>query len=156
MILATVGTQLPFPRLVQALDRLAPQLAEPVIAQTGKCSFQPENIVQYENVAPIQFDELFKAARTVVAHAGIGTVLAAKKYHKPIILFPRRAAFGEHRNDHQLSTAEQLRHRSGIHVAWTEHELEELLLSKELGVPDREAMDPQLGRLQDSLRAFLR
>lgn len=35
MIFATVGTQLPFPRLIDALEALAPDLGEEVIAQIG-------------------------------------------------------------------------------------------------------------------------
>ena len=67
-----MGAPLPFPRLIQALDQLAPRLGEPVIAQTGKTKLKLDNIEQHENLAPRQFDELFKTARTVVAHAGIG------------------------------------------------------------------------------------
>jgi UDP-N-acetylglucosamine transferase subunit ALG13 len=156
LILATVGTQLPFPRLIQTLDQLAPRLGEPVIAQTGKTDPSLRHVVQHDSLAPRQFDELFKTARTVVAHAGIGTVLAAKKYCKPIILFPRRAAFGEHRNDHQLATAEQLAGQPGIHVAWTIEELGALLLSGDLASPHEESARPELERLHETLRAFLR
>jgi len=156
VILATVGTQLPFPRLIQALDQLAPRLGEPVIAQTGTTDPGLRNIQQHSNLAPRQFDELFKTARTVVAHAGIGTVLAAKKYRKPIILFPRRATFGEHRNDHQLATAEQLTGRSGVHVAWTIEELEALLLAGDLAAPQADAASPELDLLHNTLRTFLR
>lgn len=127
MILATVGTQLPFPRLIYALDRIAPDLGEKIIAQTGKIDGPLHNIEHCESVAPKAFDALFREARVVVSHAGIGTVIAAKKYSKPIILFPRRAALGEHRNDHQLATANQLRHHPGVYIAWDEAELKHLL-----------------------------
>jgi UDP-N-acetylglucosamine transferase subunit ALG13 len=156
LILATVGTQLPFPRLIRALDQLAPELGEPIVAQTGKADPSLTNIVQHDNVAPREFDELFKAARIVVAHAGIGTVLAAKKYRKPIILFPRRASFGEHRNDHQMATAEQLAGRPGIYVAWTAEDLKALLLGGDLVPPDADVVSPELSRLHDTLRDFLR
>lgn len=36
MILATVGMQLGFDRLIKAMDALAPGLGQPVIAQVGK------------------------------------------------------------------------------------------------------------------------
>jgi UDP-N-acetylglucosamine transferase subunit ALG13 len=156
VILATVGTQLPFPRLIEALDQLAPRLEYSIVAQTGRTELKARNIVQYDTIAPRQFDELFLQARTVVAHAGIGTVLAARKHRKPIILFPRRASFGEHRNDHQLATANQLMGRSGIYVAWTEAELEALLLQGDLAPPAAATASPELRRLQDTLRVFLR
>jgi UDP-N-acetylglucosamine transferase subunit ALG13 len=156
LILATVGTQLPFPRLIQALDQLAPGLRESVVAQTGRSDPSLRNIVQHDRLAPRQFDELFKTARTVVAHAGIGTVLSAKKHRKPIILFPRRASFGEHRNDHQMATAEQLAGRPGIYVAWSVEELEALLVGGDLAPPQADLVAPELGRLHETLRGFLR
>ena len=48
---------------------------------------------------PSEFEAVLREASVIVAHAGIGTVLKAYKYRKPIILVPRQAAFGEHRND---------------------------------------------------------
>jgi UDP-N-acetylglucosamine transferase subunit ALG13 len=156
VILATVGTQLPFPRLIKALDQLAPRLSEPVICQTGRTQLKLHNIEQHEGFAPREFDELFKTARVVVAHAGIGTVLAAKKYHKPLIVFPRRAAFGEHRNDHQLATAEQLARHRGIYVAWTKEDLEILLFKSDLAAPEAGAVSPELLRIRETVRGFLR
>ena len=41
----------------------------------------------------------------IVAHAGMGTILTALEIGKPLLVMPRRAALGEHRNDHQLATA---------------------------------------------------
>ena len=41
MILVTVGTQLPFPRLIHHLDRLAPGLGRPILAQIGADPAQP-------------------------------------------------------------------------------------------------------------------
>lgn len=127
MIFATVGTQLPFPRLILALDDLAPALGEKIIAQTGRIDHPLHNIEHRESIAPKEFDALFREARVVVSHAGMGTVIAAKKFAKPIILFPRRAALGEHRNDHQIASANQLCNHAGIHVAWDEADLKRLL-----------------------------
>jgi UDP-N-acetylglucosamine transferase subunit ALG13 len=116
MILLTVGTQLPFDRLVRAVDYLAPELDEPVIAQIGKSTYQPKNIQAHKSFTPFEFEELLKTCRVIISHAGIGTVLNAQKYGKPIILFPRRAEFNEHRNNHQLATCESLSERIGIYV----------------------------------------
>jgi UDP-N-acetylglucosamine transferase subunit ALG13 len=130
LIFATIGTQLPFPRLILALDEMAPSLGEKIIAQTGKIDKPLRNIEHYESIAPQEFEDLFREARVVVAHAGIGTVIAAKKFSKPIILFPRKAVFGEHRNDHQLASANQLKNHSGVYIAWDEADLKRLLASE--------------------------
>ena len=85
------------------------------------------------------FSRLRQASR-IVSHAGIGTVLKAKEYRKPIILFPRRAATGEHRNDHQMATCAQLEGRPGIFVAYDDAALAQLLsqTSSELSPQGRE------------------
>jgi UDP-N-acetylglucosamine transferase subunit ALG13 len=72
---------------------------------------------------PDAFREKFRAARIVVAHAGMGTIIKARESGKPIIVMPRRADVGEHRNDHQLATARQLRELGAVSVAFDEQEL---------------------------------
>lgn len=123
MILVTVGMQLAFDRLIRAMDELAPTLDMPVVAQTGKGTYQARNIRTLESIPPSEFDEMIRETRLIVAHAGIGTVLTAQKFGKPILLFPRRAALGEHRNDHQLATVGQLRGRPGVIVVEDEADL---------------------------------
>jgi UDP-N-acetylglucosamine transferase subunit ALG13 len=57
-----------------------------------------------------------EAARIVVAHAGMGSILMAAEAGKPIVILPRRADLGEHRNDHQLDTAAEMSALSNVHV----------------------------------------
>jgi UDP-N-acetylglucosamine transferase subunit ALG13 len=127
MIVVTVGTQLPFDRLIAMIDELAPRLSTPVFAQTGSGQYKPQNIRWSASMRPSEFEEMLRDASVIVAHAGIGTVLKAYKYGKPIILVPRQAAFGEHRNDHQLATVAKLAERRGIYVARSKEELTRLL-----------------------------
>lgn len=127
MILVTVGTQLPFDRLIKAVDEIAPSLSCKVVAQIGEGTYQPRNIEWHKFIAPVMFDELFEATDLAVSHAGIGSVLTARRHGKPIILFPRRAANGEHRNDHQLATIRQLEGQPGIYIACSEKDLGELM-----------------------------
>lgn len=123
MIIVTVGMQLGFDRLIAAMDALAPRLGMPVIAQTGKGSYAPRNMEARETIAPAEFETLVGQARLIISHAGIGTVLTAARCRKPILLMPRRADMGEHRNDHQLATVRKLAGRPGIVVALDESEL---------------------------------
>jgi UDP-N-acetylglucosamine transferase subunit ALG13 len=94
MIFVTVGTQLPFPRLINAMDDLADLLEEKVIAQTGSYSEPTRNVEKFDTLEPAKFEQYFIAARVIVAHAGIGSILSAKRYEKPLVLFPRRVRFG--------------------------------------------------------------
>ena len=127
MIVLTVGTQLPFDRLVQMVDELAPLMSEPVFAQTGQGQYEPRNICWSASMPPGEFEAMLRDASVIIAHAGIGTVLKAYKYGKPIVLVPRQAAYGEHRNDHQLATVAKLGERRGIYVAQQKEELAGIL-----------------------------
>jgi len=132
LIFVTVGTQLAFPRLIEAIDTLAPQLGEDVIAQIGPDPTVYRNLKAQVNVRPDEFEHLFTTARLVVGHAGIGTILSAKRFGKPLVLMPRRHALGEHRNDHQLATAQAVEKLTGIYIAWQVEDLPGLLSSGEL------------------------
>ncbi|GIZ52521.1 glycosyltransferase [Noviherbaspirillum aridicola] len=124
MIFVTVGTQLPFDRLVAAVDRWAQDHPdEKVFAQIGPTSNRPVHFDSADFVAPGRANELFQQASLIVSHAGMGSILTALRYRKPILLMPRRAALGEHRNDHQVATAKWVGGRAGLAVAWDEDEL---------------------------------
>ncbi|KQS80562.1 glucuronosyltransferase [Rhizobium sp. Leaf384] len=146
MIIVSVGTQLPFDRLIRMVDDLAPSLHDKAFAQTGRGVYVPKNIEWKADVPAKEFDALLSGASVLVAHAGIGTVLKADQYGKPIILVPRKASLGEHRNDHQLATVSKLKGRPGIYVAEEQDELLRLLSDTDsLSRPS--ALDPP-GRIR--------
>lgn len=109
-IFVTVGTELPFDRLVSAVDAWAFSAGrhDEVFAQIGPSSRPPAHVGWTRFVDGPQFHELLCNADLVVAHAGMGTILSALQYQRPLIVVPRRASLGEHRSDHQLATVERL------------------------------------------------
>ncbi len=131
MIFVTVGTQLPFDRLTSVVDTWAVDHPEiKVFAQVGPgAQIAPTHIEFAEFVSPDHADELFQRATVIVSHAGMGSILTALKYQKPILIMPRRADLGEHRNDHQWATAEYLGSSRGVTVAWNEEQLIDALNS---------------------------
>ena len=156
MILLTVGTQLAFDRLVAAMDDLAPSLPLPVFAQTGRGTYVPRNIQHQASLSPSEFDDLISRSSLLVSHAGIGTVLTAKRLRKPIVIFPRRAGYKEHRNDHQLATAQQLMGRDGIVVAMEEGALAGAI-AEGLSVQPASttSISPPLESLRQAIRDFI-
>jgi UDP-N-acetylglucosamine transferase subunit ALG13 len=125
MIFVTVGAQMPFDRLVMAVDEWAGRRGrDDVLAQTGESHIAPRNIRSVRHLAPPQFDRAVRECSAVVAHAGTGSIFSALRAGKPILVMPRRAALRETRNDHQLGTARQLCPRLGVPVAMDEHELQ--------------------------------
>lgn len=118
MIFVTVGTQLPFDRLIREVDRLASEVGLEVFAQTGNCSYKPRSIRWEMFVSPGDFEMHMEQANLLISHAGVGSILAAQRFGKPIVICPRFANLGEHRNDHQVATCKQLIGRPGITVAF--------------------------------------
>lgn len=151
MIFLTLGTQLPFDRLVKVLDEVAPTLSEPVFGQIGATAWRPTNFESVDFLSPADFRAHFAAARIIVGHAGIGTILSGLKEEKPLVLMARRAAMGEHRNDHQLATVAQLGRIPGIHVVETVQQMRDALSDPELAAMTA-AVSPGRLHLIDRLR----
>ena len=137
MIFATVGTQLPFDRLVTTVDRWAADRGRrDVFAQVGLCHRCPRYIDWKRTLAPTEFSERISDASVIVSHAGIGSIVSAWELRKPIVVMPRRSKHGEHRNDHQVATAKRFSASGIVSVAWDEDHLCELLDEHEfLGQP---------------------
>lgn len=130
MIFLTVGTQLPFDRLVAAVDEWAAAGSVPVFAQTAAGKYRPRHCDHADYVPPTLADELFRKADLVVSHAGMGSILTALKYRKRILVLPRKASLGEHRNEHQLATARWLGKKPGVFVADEAADIARLLSSR--------------------------
>lgn len=122
-VFVTVGTQLPFDRLVDAVDAWA--VANPeaeVFAQIGS-GRPPRHCRHAAHVSGVEFGHRVAAADIVVAHAGMGTLLMALDLGRPLVVFPRSAALGEHRNEHQRATVTKLGHLASLSVVESGAEL---------------------------------
>ena len=156
VIFVTVGGQLPFDRLVRAIDRWVGESERAdVFAQIGASEYVPDHLEYERFLSPSQFEERLRAASVIVSHAGMGTILTALDHQRPVLVMPRRAALTEHRNDHQLATAAHLRERGLVQVAMDEEEL-----ARELAGIDRieaaaKTSEEPLLRLRATLRDFV-
>jgi|HigsolmetaAR203D_1030402.scaffolds.fasta_scaffold11008_2 Uncharacterized conserved protein len=117
MIFVTVGTQFGFDRLIEWMDEWAASSNTDVFAQIGEGSFQPRHISWTRDIPAADFSDYVQRAEKVVSHAGMGTIISSLLTNKPIIIVPRMASLGEHRNDHQLATAMRFSNMPGIRVA---------------------------------------
>lgn len=157
MIFVTVGTQLPFDRLVHTVDQWAgTQGREDVFAQTGDTTHPPRFIEHVPHLEPATFQSYFDEASVIVSHAGIGTILSALELGKPLLIVPRRAELGEHRNDHQLATAERFSNVArNVIVAYHESDIERELERIE-GLAEMNPLDHQPSpELLRTLEAFI-
>ncbi len=128
MIFVTVGTQLAFDRMIGAVDRWAEHHPElQFFAQIGPSTAPPRYMPSAEFIPPSQAENMIRNAEIIVSHAGMGSLLTALRHRRPILIMPRKASLGEHRNDHQLATARWMAERPGVAVAWDEAMIGEAL-----------------------------
>jgi UDP-N-acetylglucosamine transferase subunit ALG13 len=132
MIFVTIGTQIPFDRFIKTVDEIAGTINETFVVQALNGNYQPQNFKTVGFIAPDEFDKVVQEARLIVSHAGMGSILSAIDYEKPIIIFSRLASLGEHRNDHQMATAMVINEKGYAYVAYDKKQLKDLLCSKEL------------------------
>ena len=128
-IFVTVGAQLPFDRLVEAVDRCIDERnKEEVFAQIGSSKFVPVNMRYVDFLPPEEFRKRLSWADLLVAHAGMGSILSALEFGKPVVVMPRLARLGETRNNHQVGSARRLRELANVTVAMNPKELREILV----------------------------
>lgn len=124
MIFVTVGHQMPFDRLVRAVDDWAEHAGcDDIFAQIGAAKYRPVNFPFVESMPPSDFMQKMRDASGIVAHAGTGTIIAALELGKPLLVMPRRSELGETRNDHQIPTAQRFAEAGCLLVAHDEDQL---------------------------------
>jgi UDP-N-acetylglucosamine transferase subunit ALG13 len=140
VIFVTVGTHhQPFERLLDALGSLDDELA----VQYGPG--QPPAAAHAEPFMP--FDEMlvrFREADTVITHAGVGSIICARREgHVPLVV-PRRHELGEHVDDHQVELTRALAERGSVVAVWDVDALAETVATAPPRQPASETVEPAL------------
>lgn len=156
MIFVTVGTDLPFDRMMRVIDDWARgHNRRDIFAQIGEGGWRPGFIQHAEFLQPPEFKKRFNEASLIISHAGMGTILSALFYGKPILVMPKRASLGEHRNEHQMATARRMSGSGLVSMAADETELRRMLDRLE-DLPAGRRIGPYAGPgLTDKLRDFI-
>jgi UDP-N-acetylglucosamine transferase subunit ALG13 len=115
---------LPFDRLVRVMDDWSAQHpSQEVIAQIGSGKYEPHFMRWFRLLTPNQFMKVARDCSLIVAHAGTGSFFLAAELNKPIVMLPRLAKYREHTTDHQIHTGRWLQEKSGVYVAFEDHDL---------------------------------
>ncbi|MBR7887575.1 hypothetical protein J9B83_01385 [Marinomonas sp. A79] len=109
-IFLTVGSQLPFDRLVgycEELEQLFPDKYEVFYQTACNDKTSKDNYTNHLNMD--DFSNKVEESDIIVTHAGIGSIITSLLNSKYIIVVPREYQYGEHRNDHQIDTSLELK-----------------------------------------------
>jgi UDP-N-acetylglucosamine transferase subunit ALG13 len=111
-VVVTLGTYrgYDFSRLVRRLLEVLPAGVE-VLWQTGDTDVSGLGIEGRDAIPEAELSAAMREADVVIAHAGVGTALAAFEVGVCPLLVPRRFARGEHVDDHQRQIAAELAQR---------------------------------------------
>lgn len=124
MIFLTVGTQLPFDRFVKLVDEWAGRNPDvEIFAQIGEGEYHPQHMKYCAFLDEQSYKREFDKASIVLAHAAMGSIITSLIESKPVIVFPRIASLGEHRNEHQLATCRNFEKLDGCYVTYEKDEL---------------------------------
>ncbi|WP_127555564.1 glycosyltransferase [Saccharospirillum alexandrii] len=132
MVFLTVGTQFSFDRLVAPVYDWCKRNNSEYIFQVG-ASLYLKDVEDYrivKNMSSESYYNAFSKARVVISHAGMGTILSAIEYEKPLLIMPREFRYKEHRNDHQVDT---IRHLSALLEGCVVRDPNQLIEKLELG-----------------------
>ncbi len=126
-LFVSVGTQLPFERLLNAVENIENIRIEKCIYQIAESNFKSSFGEVYDFLNPKDYDNYFNECDVFISHAGMGSIITAIDNDKPIIIMPRIFSYGEHRNDHQIATAEQYKSFKNVYCANNSKEIESIL-----------------------------
>jgi UDP-N-acetylglucosamine transferase subunit ALG13 len=105
VIAVVLGTQAyPFDRLLRALDGVEEEL----VVQGGASTHRPPGATWFEYLEYPALVERIRAARVVVAHAGVGAIVTSVAEGKRPFVVPRLKRYGEAVDDHQVPFARRL------------------------------------------------
>jgi UDP-N-acetylglucosamine transferase subunit ALG13 len=123
-IFLTVGSMLPFDRLVRAVDKWAKDhFNAEVFAQIGETDLRPLNIEYCTMISPSAYRKHFSDCDLVVSHVGMGTIITAAELCKPLLMLPRRVDLQEVTSNHQIDTVKWLEGRPGVFIIYSENDL---------------------------------
>jgi UDP-N-acetylglucosamine--N-acetylmuramyl-(pentapeptide) pyrophosphoryl-undecaprenol N-acetylglucosamine transferase len=111
-VVVTLGTheRYVFPRLLRRLVEVLPPSLE-VLWQVGATRVDRMPAGARRQVPPDELRTAMREADVVISHAGVGSALAALQAGRRALFVPRRRAFGEHIDDHQVEMARDLEER---------------------------------------------
>ena len=154
----------PFGRLLEAVSRVAVRLPQPVIVQHGYTPFDDPACTHVPFLGMEEFIQRVGDAELLIMHAGAGSVIHAVGAGKIPVIMPRRVAYGEHVNDHQVEFAQALAAAGKVVMVENPGDLEravEEAMARQRQLPNRDgggkdSLPPLVGLVDRLLSEYAR
>lgn len=155
-VFVIVGSQIPFDRLISAIEHWAGSHPEvEVFGQIGRSKLALTHIKFIDKLVTREFNNQFKEADLIISHAGMGVILKALEMNKPLLVVPRQVALHECTTDHQLATAKTMKKLDYVHVAMDTNEMIGLLNDPVLLKPKHTIKNHASDQLLQTLTSFI-
>jgi beta-1,4-N-acetylglucosaminyltransferase len=145
MIFLTVGTQIPFDRLVKVVDEAIDRgvIKEQIYAQIGESLYEPHNFKSVKFLNKQEFDDSVSRCSCIISHAGMGSITLALDNNKPMLVMARLKKFGEAVNDHQVALARRFEKYGCLLLVNNSEEFAEKFKQLKVFVPQKRQTKPQ-------------
>ena len=155
MIFVTVGLHGEgFNRLVEMMEEIAAKTEDKVIIQIGRSNYVPRHAEFFRFREKKGMGDLYSSAEIIVTHGGVGSIMSALTYGKPVIVVPRLSDQGEHKDDHQLDIMTTFSKLGYILAAYNCTELEKAIYAIKNG--EKKLRRYNFGLERQSMIDFLR
>ncbi len=141
------------------MDEVASNIDEEVIMQIGAIPYEPRHTKYFRYASYQENLSYFRKASLIVGHCGIGTILNALKFEKPIIVVPRRIKYGElNRDDHQVEIAKKIEGNPLVHVVYEIEDLENAIktIRGGIGAASGRGSFPERKKLIETIKSFVK
>lgn len=156
LIFLTVGSALPFDRLVKIVDQAVAKgnIEQRVFAQIGDGDYVPQHMEYTRFLPKPDYEAVVSSSTAIISHAGIGSIVSALKLKIPLLVLPRSPNHGELVDHHQEKTAKAFAERGHLMVFFDERELKKCLadLNDFVAVPRR----PDAAGVAQAIGLFIR
>lgn len=107
-IFISVGTQLPFDRLIKLVESVFENRDCELFFQVGIGGYNPHIGTSKETLDQAEYAERMEGCDLFICHCGTGSLVSAVEFNKPVICMPRLVEHREHRNNHQYDASRKL------------------------------------------------
>lgn len=129
-VFVVLGTQkFQMNRLLIKIDEIAKKNDNlKFLAQTGHSNYKPIRYAYQNFFNEIEFKKNIRECDLLITHAGIGTIITGLEYSKKILVFPRRAEYHEHVDNHQCEIAKAFEEKNYLLNCKNANELEKKII----------------------------